>query len=177
MLYKKIYYLTMGLFQTRKFADCACAGNAGSVSSPPRVSNPDMHHGTCVMHVPWCMPGSLSSGFPWGQWRGKRSRHLRCMRNPQFYVSGKRPMALRCLIVPGILSSLSKAIAYWLKEGTIIWTNEYSLRYSHHLFYSLVFTWVPETNIMQRLMISICSLSLKNKFADTYPWYDIRQIS
>ena len=30
-------------------------------SPPPRVSDPDMHHGTCVM--PWCMPGSLTSGF------------------------------------------------------------------------------------------------------------------
>ena len=26
------------------------------------------------------------------RWRGKRSRHSRYMRNPQFYVSGKRPM-------------------------------------------------------------------------------------
>ena len=22
-------------------------------------NDPDMHHGTCVTHVPWCMPGSL----------------------------------------------------------------------------------------------------------------------
>ena len=56
------------------------------------VSDPDMHHGTCVTHVPWCMPGSLNCGFLWSWWRGKRSRHYRCMRNPQFYVSGKRPM-------------------------------------------------------------------------------------
>ena len=27
-----------------------------------RVSDPDMHHGTCVAHVPWCMSGSLTSG-------------------------------------------------------------------------------------------------------------------
>ena len=26
------------------------------------------------------------------RWRGKRSRHFRRMRNPQFYVSGKRPI-------------------------------------------------------------------------------------
>ena len=26
------------------------------------------------------------------RWRGKRSRHSRRMRNPQFYISGKRPM-------------------------------------------------------------------------------------
>ena len=27
-----------------------------------RVSDPDMLHGTCVTHVPWCMSGSLTSG-------------------------------------------------------------------------------------------------------------------
>ena len=26
------------------------------------VSDPGMHHGTCVTHVPWCMPGSLTRG-------------------------------------------------------------------------------------------------------------------
>ena len=39
-----------------------------------------------VTHVLWCMPGSLSSGFLWSRWRGKRSRHSRRMRNPQFYI-------------------------------------------------------------------------------------------
>ena len=28
----------------------------------PLVSNPGMHHGTCVTHVPWCMSGSLTCG-------------------------------------------------------------------------------------------------------------------
>ena len=28
----------------------------------PLVSDPGMHHDTCVMHVPWCMSGSLTSG-------------------------------------------------------------------------------------------------------------------
>ena len=28
----------------------------------PQVSDPDMHRGTCVTHVPWCMSGSLTSG-------------------------------------------------------------------------------------------------------------------
>ena len=32
------------------------------------------------------------------RWRGKRSRHSRHMRNPQIYVSGKRPMG--CLLWP-----------------------------------------------------------------------------
>ena len=28
----------------------------------PLVSDPVMHHGTCVTHVPWCMSGSLTRG-------------------------------------------------------------------------------------------------------------------
>ena len=67
-------------------------GMPGAFSPPPWVSDPDIHHGTYVTHVPWCMPGSLTSGFLWSRWRGKRSRHSRRMHNPQFYVSGKRFM-------------------------------------------------------------------------------------
>ena len=37
-------------------------GMPGTFSQPLRVSDPDMHHGTCKRHVPWCMPGSLTSG-------------------------------------------------------------------------------------------------------------------
>ena len=64
------------------------------VRFPPssQVGDPDMHQGTCMTHVPWSMPGSLTSGFLWSRWLGKRSRHSRHMRNPHFYVSGKRPM-------------------------------------------------------------------------------------
>ena len=67
-------------------------GILGTLSPTPRASDPDIHHGTCVTHVPWCMSGSLTSGFLWSRWRGNRSRLSRCMRNPQFYVCGKRPM-------------------------------------------------------------------------------------
>ena len=42
----------------------------GTFSPPSRVSDPDMHHGTCVTYVPWCMPGSLTCGFLWSRWRG-----------------------------------------------------------------------------------------------------------
>ena len=55
-------------YQIRKFAGCACAGNAGNVfpcrrfQRKPLVSDPGMHHGTCVTHVPWCMSGSLTCG-------------------------------------------------------------------------------------------------------------------
>ena len=45
-------------YQIRKIAGCACAGNAGNVFPRRRfqrkllVSDPGMHHGTCVTHVP-----------------------------------------------------------------------------------------------------------------------------
>ena len=51
--------------QIRRNAVCACAGNAGNVF-PTTVG--------LATHVVWCMPGSLTSGFLWSRWRGKRSR-------------------------------------------------------------------------------------------------------
>ena len=66
-------------------------------SQPPRVSDPDMDHGTCVTSVPWCMPGSQTSGFLWSRWRGKRFRNSRRMRSPQSYVSDKRSMEIRSM--------------------------------------------------------------------------------
>ena len=52
----------------------------------PLVSDPGMHHGTCVMHVPWCMSGSL---YP--RWRGKRSRHPRACATPNFAYLTRYP--------------------------------------------------------------------------------------
>ena len=64
----------------------------GTFSPPPRVSDLDMHHGTCVTHVPWCIPGSLTSGFLWNLWRGKRYTGIPGrMYNPQFYILAKGP--------------------------------------------------------------------------------------
>ena len=63
-----MHNLSWASYQIRKIAVCACAGNAGNVSPhrrfrmKPLVSDPGMHHGTCVTHVPWCMSGSLTCG-------------------------------------------------------------------------------------------------------------------
>ena len=88
-----VQVVAWGSYQIRKIAGSHEPGMPGTVSPPPRVSNPDMQHGTCVTHVPWCMPGSLTSRFLWSRRWGKRSRHSRPMRNTQFCVSGKRPMS------------------------------------------------------------------------------------
>ena len=58
-------------FQIRKIAGAHAPGMPGTFPPSPQVSDPDMHHGTCVTHVPWCMPGLLTSGFLWNRRRGK----------------------------------------------------------------------------------------------------------
>ena len=54
-------------YQIRYIARCACAEGAGTFSPPPTPKKPllsdlDIHHGTCVSHVPWCMSGSRTRG-------------------------------------------------------------------------------------------------------------------
>ena len=64
-------FLQWASYQIRKIAGAHAPGMPGTFSPSPQVSDPDMHHGTCVTHVPWCMPGSLTSGFLWNRRRGK----------------------------------------------------------------------------------------------------------
>ena len=104
-------------------------GMPGPFSPPPRVSDPDMHHGMCMMHVPWCMSGSLTNGFLWSRCRGKLSRHSRRMRNPQSYVSGKRPMA-------------------WCKPAQIFWHDSYLGR--------LVLHGYKRKNVISPIAVMLC---------------------
>ena len=49
-------------------------GMPGTFPPPPRVSDTNMHHGTCVTHMPWCMSWSQTSGFlQWGSHGMERS--------------------------------------------------------------------------------------------------------
>ena len=57
--------------QIRKIAGAHAPGMSGTFSPSLQACDPDMHHGTCVTHVPWCMPGSLTSGFLWNRRRGE----------------------------------------------------------------------------------------------------------
>ena len=55
-----IWYSTMSLRYV-KLRVVHAPGMPGTFSPRSRVSDPDMHYGTCVTHVPRCMPGSLTS--------------------------------------------------------------------------------------------------------------------
>ena len=89
-----ICYAITGHGPLVRYVKLRVAHAPGTFFPPPRASDPDMHRGTCVTHVPWCMPGSLTSPFLWSWWRWKRSRHSQCMRNVEFFVSGKKPITL-----------------------------------------------------------------------------------
>ena len=69
--YWHIHEIPWASCQIRKIAGAHALGMPGTFSPSPQVSDPDMHHGTCVTHVPWCMPGSLTSSFLWNRRRGK----------------------------------------------------------------------------------------------------------
>ena len=58
---------TLASCQKRKIAGVHAPGMPGTITPPPQVSDPDMHKGTCVTHVPWYMLGSLTSGFLWSR--------------------------------------------------------------------------------------------------------------
>ena len=93
-----------------------------------------MHRGTCVKHVPWCMPGSLTNGFLWNRRLGKRSRHSRRTRNLQFCVSGKRPM-IRPIELPRICVSVSRARDNWASFNPLrgIFPREFKRIFTFHV--------------------------------------------
>ena len=112
-------------------------GMPGTFSPPTQVSDPEMHHGTCVTHVPWCISGSLIRGFLWSRWRRKRSRHSRRMRNPQFYVSVKRPVTLM-----------------WRQCNDLVYLTPYhgkaTLRYQDSFLLDICMCDVPSTKVFAR---------------------------
>ena len=119
------------LARYEKIAGAHAPGMPGTFSPPSGTSDPDMHHGTCVTHVPWCMPGSLTSVFLWSQWRGKTFPAFPVHAQPQFYVFGKRPMGQavwRQFMSPlwwFVLSDNAKKTSRWLTRpwfDLITWT-------------------------------------------------------
>ena len=119
-------------------------GIPGTFSLPPRVSDPDTQHDTCVTHVPWCMLGSLTSGFLWSRWRVKRSWHSWHMHNQQFYVFGKSPMVVNVVrfwwmcqydtFQGAAVGSLSGLIfAVWLCTGSFLTEKNWTVSHASQI--------------------------------------------
>ena len=82
-------------YQIQKIVGCACAGNAGNVFPATDLK------GNHYLAIPACITARAVRhvGIANPRRRGKRSRHSRHMRNPQFCVSGKRPILWRCATI------------------------------------------------------------------------------
>ena len=105
---------------------CDAPGMSWTFSPPRRVFGPDMHYGTCVTHVSWCMPGSITSGFLWSRWRGKRSQHSMRMRNLQFRYLVRGPLMIILELVDWIIiisSRVSRGIKQWCNAIMLYWTQ------------------------------------------------------
>ena len=144
--------------QIRKLRVTHAPGMPGTFSPPPRASDPDMHHGTCGAHVPWYMPGSLTSGFLWSRWRGKHSRR---MRNPQSYVSGKKPVDT---CVSAVRSQLVVNCIRWLEHLVHIYSMPHDIctRFFLHLLSFGYVLWV-----LSELHLTTTVLTLQK----TWSWW------
>ena len=93
-------------------------GMPGAFSPSARVCDPDMHHGTCVTHVPWCMPGLLNRGFLWNRWWGKHSWHSwrMCNRNFTYLIRGALNISNYSWFFWMIVFNMMIFINLWLKD-------------------------------------------------------------
>ena len=85
------------------------------LQSKPLVSDPDMHHGTCATHVPWCMAESLTHG---GGENVPGIPGACATRNFTYLARGP------CTVIKGIWSSYDQ---YTCTEYMYV----YSVRYPH----------------------------------------------
>ena len=79
----------------------------------PLVSDPGMHHGTCVTHVPWCMSGSLTRGG------GENIPGACTTRNFTYLVRGARVKAAAVKV----LTKLSQNITASASDGVTVNIN------------------------------------------------------
>ena len=105
-------------------------GLPGTFSPPPAsMENASLwsrHASRHVRHARAVMHAGIS--ILWG--RGKRSRHSRRMRNPQFYVSGKRPI-MSSLNIPINGNATSKCL------NTNLWDGNIDLSDDHAYFWKI----------------------------------------
>ena len=105
-------------------------GMAGTFSSPPGFSDPDMHHGTCVTPVPGCIPGCLTSGFLWSRWRGKHSGTSGACTAHNFTYLVRAPWA----IIPWINDMENKCILNWCDLEYLALSGWLRVLYHHTTF-------------------------------------------
>ena len=83
----------------------------------PRHASRHVRHARAVMHV----------GLAYSQWQRKRSRHSRRMRNPRFYLSGKRPYWMLLAVVRRdakiVKTTLLSVVCSWWRGLQVIFVQ------------------------------------------------------
>ena len=204
------YYNILAMWEWSPWASCQIRKNCVLVThreyqerfSRPQlqrkwlVSDPDMHHGTCVTHVPWCMSGSLTRGgrenvpgIP-GACTTRNFTYL--ARGPwETFIILQYPV--RCLwdtfIIlqyPGNVSMISMGDIYhttisWKCEydlygrhfhTTISWKCEYDLYGRHLSYYNIRVMWVWslwEAFIILQYPGNVSMLFMEDIFILQYP--------
>ena len=90
-------------------------GMPGTFSPLPLVSDPDMHHSTCIMHVLQCMVGSRTSVSVWSRLREKVPSipSPRVTRNFAYLVRGHWTYISSCE---------EGCLKYWCRHSCLLFT-------------------------------------------------------
>ena len=103
-------------------------GMLGTFSSPPtskEIASQRSRHASRYVRDARVV---MQVGFANPQWQGKRSRHYRRMHNPEFYASGKRPMAFRnWFSSSGWCRGIRSATCIWGKDSIIPCPSSFNL--------------------------------------------------
>ena len=103
----------------------------------PLVSNPGMHHGTCVTHVTWCMPGTLTHD---GGGNVPGIPGACATRNFAYLVRG--PWLYRCLPRKGVGKRL-RFIMPRVYPFSMTFTAVGTINHEHHYSLYVLFSIMP----------------------------------
>ena len=118
-------------------------GIPGAFSPPPtskETANLSRHASRHVRHPRAVMHAGIANP----RWRGKRSRQSRRMRNPQLYVSGKRPMIRTAVlhVYVWVFMETRQHVNKLCKNNNFIWKRKTSLQEDLHGLRSLIPLWI-----------------------------------
>ena len=122
-----------------------------------RHASRHVRHARAVMHV-----GIASQQFPLKSEAEKRSRHSRRMRNPQFWVSGKRSMIV-CLVVT-IVVTVTIIIGKW---SHVQFQPDYN---NNATLTTMSWWWGPRSYLRCQKMMILCSSFVELKGLKSRLW-------
>ena len=123
------------------------SGMPGTFFPPTWVSDPDMHHGTCLTHVPWSMSGSLTSGFFWSRVGEKVPGTPGACATRTFKCLVRGPWLVCYLFVTvgraHVLKQLFYRMNLFCSPLIIIWVYSHMAIWVRHVFFRIKAIYLP----------------------------------